>query len=111
MPLLLRRLRGKQTVVPAGVGPRAQGIAMGVAAVEHEARAADGLLALPLDGRRRHIHYTHVCTSGAHDVQPHQMSREAFWEHLAKCYQEAYPRADSETGSILQFGVVCRETT
>ena len=71
--------------------------------------AVDGLAPLPLDGRRRHVHYTHVRTHCPDDVQPHQLTRAAFWKHLARCYTEAYPSADSETGSILQFGVVCKE--
>ena len=85
------------------------GYLAGISAVEHESAAADGLLALPLDGRRNHVHYTHVRTKGASDVQPHQLSRDQFWEHLVRCYREAYPQADSDTGSILMFGIVCKE--
>ena len=74
-----------------------------------EQNAVDGLMPLPQDRRRRHMHYTHVRTTCLDDVQPHQLTREAFWQHLERCYREAYPSADSETGSILHFGVVCKE--
>ena len=85
------------------------GFVAGLSAIEHESVAADGLLALPLDGRRRHIHYTHVRTKNPQDVLPDQLTREEFWEHILRCYQEVYPKAESETGSILQFGLVCKE--
>ena len=78
----------------------------GLSTIEHETAAADGLLALPLDGRRSHMHYTHVHTNSATEVQPSQISRAAFWEHLVRCYREAYPKAESETGSIL--GQCCK---
>ena len=81
----------------------------GLEALQHESAGADGLLPLPLDFKRCHIHYTHIHTNSAADVQPSQLTRDAFWDHLMKCYQEAYPRADSETGSILEFGIVCKE--
>ena len=42
-------------------------------------------------------------------MQPGQLSRAEFWAHLARCYRETYPQADSETGSILKFGIVCKE--
>ena len=90
-------------------GPIIAGYLAGVRAIEHEAAAADALLPLPLDSRRRHIHYTHVRTNSGTDVQPHQLTRKAFWDHLVKCYKEAYPRAESENGSILAFGAVCKE--
>lgn len=85
------------------------GYLAGLTAIELESAAADGLLMLPADGRRFHVHYTHVRTKGASDVQPDQLSRAEFWRHLARCYREAYPKADSETGSILKFGIVCKE--
>lgn len=97
-----RRLRGKQ---PAEGGA----VAVGQAAVHHDMCTADGLIALPLDGRRRHVHYTHVRTTSPQDVQPESLTRKQFWEHLLRCYQEAYPTADSSTGCILQFGMVCKE--
>ena len=71
--------------------------------------AADGLVALSLDARRTHVHYTHVRTDNPADVQPSALTREQFWRHLVTCYQEAYPDATSDTGSILQFGVVVKE--
>jgi hypothetical protein len=78
-------------------------------AISAEKCAADGLLVLPWDARRRHIHWTHCRTHNPQDVQPHQLSREDFWNHLVKCYQEAYPKADADTGSPLEFGLVCKE--
>ena len=119
MPVL-RRLMAKTTIVRTRIRqkqPNIQwapaqlraGFLAGLAAIQHETAAADGLLPLPLDTRRRHIHYTHVRTHNPNDVQPEQMTRNAFWLHLVKCYKEAYPQADSETGSILQFGMVCKE--
>ena len=104
-----RRIRGKQPPDLWRDGPIRAGYLAGVAALQHEAAISDGLLLLPLDSKRRHIHYTHVRTTNANDVQPSQLTRQAFWDHLVKCYKEAYPRADSETGSILEFGVVCKE--
>ena len=120
MPLVRRRLSHKQSVPHRRVtgkqppflwrdGPIRSGYLAGLDALRHESAAGDGLLPLPLDFKRRHIHYTHVRTNSATDVQPSQLTREAFWDHLMKCYQEAYPRADSETGSILEFGIVSKE--
>ena len=104
-----RRLTGKQPQPLCLPARRQSGYFAVIAAIQHETAAADGLMALPLDGRRCHVHYTHVRTRGVGDVQPEQLSREAFWQHLLLCYQEAYPQADSDTGSILQFGLVCKE--
>ena len=70
---------------------------------------ADGLLPLPLDNRRRHIHWTQCRTGNPKDVQPWQLTREEFWRRMDRCYKEVYQSADSETGSILQFGLVCKE--
>ena len=104
-----KRVRGKQPPCLWRDGPIRAGYLAGLDALRHESAAGDGLLPLPLDSRRRHIHYTHVRTKSARDIQPNQLTREAFWEHLMKCYQEAYPKADAETGSILEFGIVCKE--
>ena len=120
MPLLRRRLLHKQSVPhrrvygkqPADMwrdGPIQSGYLAGLAALQYESAIGDGLLPLPLDSKRRHIHYTHVRTNNANDVQPNQFTRQAFWDHMVTCYKEAYPRADSETGSILEFGMVCKE--
>ena len=78
-------------------------------AIAAENAAADGLVVLPNDARRRHIHWTHSRTNNPHDVQPDELTREGFWEHLAQCYKEAYPKAGSDTGSPLAFGLVCKE--
>ena len=113
-----RRLRGKQTPAQPYPAQGAFSAAVGAAppvlrgvekAVAAEEAAADGLLPLPWDARRRHIHWTHCRTHGAADVQPHQLTREGLWQHLVQCYKEAYPKAESETGSPLEFGLVCKE--
>ena len=64
---------------------------------------------LPLGARRQHVHYTQNWTHNKRDVQPDQMTRRQFWEHLLRVYREVYPDADSDTGSILQFGLVVKE--
>jgi hypothetical protein len=102
-----RRYRTKQPDrALAGQLPAAS---LAVSALQVEALAADGLVALPLDARRQHVHWTHVRTFGAHDVQPWQLTREQFYQHLERCYCEAYPDAASKSGSILQFGLVVKE--
>ena len=35
--------------------------------------------------------------------------RAEFWDHLYRSAREAYPRADTPTGGILEFGMVCKE--
>lgn len=78
-------------------------------AILAEALAADGLLGLPADSRRCNVHFTHTRTRNKKDVQPHQITRQQFWLHLCRCFREAYPRAERPTGSILDFGLVCKE--
>lgn len=113
-----RRLRGKQSAPYPCSGSPSPGLAPGFGnpiltgvtkAIHAEQRAADGLLPLPGDARKFHIHWIHSRTHNPQDVQPHQLSREELWNHLVKCYKEAYPDADSETGSPLDFGLVCKE--
>ncbi len=67
--------------------PRAAGqanVAAGAAAPEAfdaihaEFQAADGLVALPGDARRCHVHYTHCRTDNPDHVQPHDLTREDF---------------------------------
>ena len=89
--------------------PITTGFLAGLSAIEHESAAADGLLQHHPDKRRRHVHYTHVRTNNTQDVQPDQLTRAAYWDHLICCYREAYPKAEADTGSILQFGLVCKE--
>ena len=86
-----RRLRGKQPA-PPWFRPNAiaAGFAAGIAAVGVEQNAVDGLMPLPQDGRRRHVHYTHVRTTCLDDVQPHRLTREAFWQHLERCYRAVH---------------------
>jgi len=77
-------------------------------AINVEAAAADGLVPLPLDGRRHHVHYTHVRTANPEDAQPSQLTREQFWQHLLKCYQEIYhvcPRIESPPGPAVRPAV------
>ena len=78
-------------------------------AIRAEAMAADGLLALAPDARKMNVHYTQVRTKNPKDVQPHQLTQAQFWEHLCACARIAYPRASSETGSILEFGLIAKE--
>ena len=109
-----RRLRGKQfdpraLAVPQtlqSTNPITHGVSL---AIQAEALACDGLLKLPLDTRRVNVHFTHVRTKSSKDLQPHQMTRPQFWQHLIRCFQEVYPDASSPTGCILQFGLVCKE--
>ena len=103
-----RRLRGKQAA-PYPAPDAGRSLAPIGVALAAEQRAADGLLPLPSDARRRHIHWTHCRTWSPDDVQPDQLSRDDFWAHLVRCYSEAYPKAESENGSPLLFGVVCKE--
>ena len=94
-----RRLRGKQ-------GPSDLPRYFVLAA---EFQAVDGLVALPADARRQHVHWTMVPTHADRDVQPAALTRQGFWQHLLRCYQAAYPAADSPTGCILEFACVASE--
>ena len=113
-----RRLRGKHTVSQPYAPPTALSTSLGAAppvlrgaekALAAEEATADGLLPLPWDARRHHIHWTHCRTHTPTDVQPHELTRQGLWEHLAQCYKEAYPKAESDNGSPLEFGVVCKD--
>jgi len=109
MLLLGVRHRGKQ---PQRWGPARFGapVAEAVAgAIVAEALACDGLMGLPVGTRTCNVHFTHSRTNNARDVQPDQITRQRFWQILCRCFQEAYPKADSITGSILAFGLVCKE--
>ena len=64
---------GKQ---PAAPPPRSSAPQVHALAVGMETLAADGLASPPLDGRRRHVHYTHCRTNSVSDVQPDQITRE-----------------------------------
>ena len=76
-------------------------------ALAAEDDAEPGLLLATV--RRMHVHYTHVSTNDSNHVQPGDMTREQFWNHLAKVYAEVYPDCTSPTGSILLFGLVAQE--
>ena len=91
---------------PALRSPTSEAVA---AAIRAEDMAADGLLGLPIESRKMNVHYTHTRTHNPKDVQPQQMTREQFWEHICRCFREVYPRADTTTGSILEFGAVAKE--
>ena len=100
-----RRLRGKlwqRTLTEMGMN---KGLA------EAWAAQADGDEpgVLPASVKRKHVHWTHVRTFKPQHVQPSSMTREEFWLHLARCYEEVYPDPSSATGSILQFGLVVKE--
>ena len=75
-----------------------------------EMMAAEGAVALPGDARRQNMHYVHCRTYGKDDVQPHQLTRKDMWQHMLRCYAEAYPDASNETTqSIVSFGCVVKE--
>lgn len=88
------------------------GIAVAVRPQHTAAIADEGwseLTALSPDAKRKHIHWTHVRTHDAAHIQPGQMTREQFWEHLVLVYKDVYPEAANSTGSILLFGGVAKE--
>ena len=60
--------------------------------------------------RRKHVHWTHGRSADPKHVQPSELTRSQFWDHLEKVYKEAYPASSSPTGSVLAFGVVAQET-
>ena len=97
-----RRKNGKQPLNP-------DELARAVARAALAEAVGDGGLALPSGARRKCVHYTHVRTWDISHVQPCEMTREAFWRHLERCYAEAYPRPLRPLKSILLFGVVVTE--
>jgi len=105
--LLNTRHRGKQ---PQKVRQAVSDLPDAVqSAIGAESLAADGLLGLSETSRKFNVHFTHCRTNGTNDVQPHQLTRRQFWQHLVRCFRLAHPRTDTATGSILQFGMVCKE--
>ena len=60
-----------------------------------EMAAADGLVPLPWDARRRHAHWIHCRTNSPDDVQPCDLTREEFWNHWLRCDRETYHQAIS----------------
>ena len=101
-PLGKRRLYGKQLAPIHFVLPSAA-----VQAIADEAWSE--LTALHEDKRRRHIHWVHARTHQAEHRQPSTFTRAQWWQHLRKVYREVYPEPANETGSILLFGLVCKE--
>ena len=69
----------------------------------------DDLAALAQTVRRKYVHWVHVRTHDPTHVQPSAFTAQGWYEHLEKCYREAYPQEDSESGSILAFGMVATE--
>ena len=67
------------------------------------------MTALSEDKRRRHIHWVHVRTHQPDHRQPATFTRAEFWQHLLQVYREVYPEPANATGSILLFGLVCKE--
>ena len=105
--LLNTRHRGKQ---PQKVRQAVSDLPDAVqSAIGAESLAADGLLGLSETIRKFNVHFTHCRTNGTNDVQPHQLTRRQFWQHLVRCFRLAFPRTDTATGSILEFGMVCKE--
>ena len=66
---------------------------------------------LPEMAKRKCVHFTHYRTNNPEHVQPSALTGEQTWQHLERVFREAYPDPDkaASTGSILCFGVVCRE--
>ena len=69
----------------------------------------EGLRPLLATARRTNMHFTHVRARDPSHVKPSSLTRQEAWEHLERVYKEAYPDADSPTGSILRFGAVVKE--
>ena len=91
-----RRRASSKRAVP-GVPPPAP-------PVSHQAIEDEGcseLVALSPGVKRKHIHWAHVRTSDPSHVQPDQMTRQQFVEHLEKVYEDVYPEPANATGSIL----------
>ena len=101
-----RRYLSKQPARGADAAAIQRGVA---AALQAEFAAADGLQPLGNDARRRHVHWVHHRTNSPDDVQPDQLTRQQFWQHLVRCYAEEHPKAGSVHGSILLFGLVAQE--
>ena len=98
-----RKLTGKQRAPAHYVLP----------APAYRALTAEGwseLVGLDGDVRRRHMHWVHVRTHDENHRQPDTFTREAFWQHMCKVYKDTYPDPGNQsTGSILLFGMVCKE--
>ena len=103
MPLLpKRRLGGKQPAPAVYVLP-----SPATRAIADEGWCE--LLCLSEDARRKHIHWTMVRTNNPQHRQPHELTQEEFFEHLARVYREVYPEPANRHGSILLFGLVVSE--
>ena len=106
----LRALEETRTAAPVVALPPAEGEESVLSdALRWEMAIADGMVPLPMDARRRHVHYTHYRTQNPEDIQPWQLTREQFWNHMSTCFLECYPDTTSPTGSFLQFGAVAKE--
>ena len=77
-------------------------------ALATEQGAEDVLVPLSTPVKRKHVHYTFVRTRNPEHKQPHEFSRKQFYQHLERCYAEAYPCNGTRSG-ILMFGLVAQE--
>ena len=80
-----RRLRSKQP--GGGKGEAARRFAL-LATAEELAHPAVKFAGVGV--RRKHVHWTHGRSADATHVQPEEMTREEFWNHLEKVYREVY---------------------
>jgi hypothetical protein len=113
---VLRRLFGKQPAPAAFLANAPQQLAINNSAqqlaINNSALAAEAwteVTALAEGAQRQHIHYTHIRTHSSLDRQPDTFTRKQFFQHLEKCYAEAFPEPANPTGSILLFGGVAKE--
>ena len=98
-PVVKFRLRTK-TCLPHVAATRA--------ALAAEQGDDDVLVPMSTSVKRNHVHYTFVHTANPAYKQPHEFTRKQYYEHLEKCYAEAYPCNGSRCG-ILMFGLVAQE--
>ena len=81
-----RRLRQKTSAV-ARLGPEAVEIARN-AHVDAALAEVSGEALLQAGVKRKNINWTHVRTFNPAWVQPEQLSKQQFWEHLEKLYAD-----------------------
>ena len=65
------------------------------------------LVALSGSAKRKHIHWTHVRTDNPEHRQPHEFTRQEFWDHLLRVYKDVYPEPANQTGSIGFHEALC----
>ena len=104
-----RRIRGKRPP-STGKSPVAsilQGPTPGEQAIATEAWAS--LTCLLDTCQRQHVHWTMVQTKKKDDVQPKDLTRAQYFEHICRIYAEVYPEPANRHKSILLFGAVASE--